>query len=80
MLFLSSENLHGCSPRLHGNRKPYQVLAMTIQNRRLRDVPSKRKAGSDIWVVGEACDGAEAIAQVDRLRPSVVVMDINMLQ
>lgn len=33
---------------------------------------------SDICVVGEACDGVEAIAQADRLCPSVVVMDINM--
>lgn len=33
---------------------------------------------SDIQVVGEACDGEEAITQVDRLGPSVVVMDINM--
>ncbi len=29
-------------------------------------------------VVGEACNGAEAIDQVEVLRPSVVVMDINM--
>ena len=33
---------------------------------------------SDIRVVGEACDGVEAIAQADRLCPSIVVMDINM--
>lgn len=29
-------------------------------------------------VVGEACNGAEALDQVEALRPSVVVMDINM--
>ena len=33
---------------------------------------------TDIEVVGEAWDGQEAVAGTDRLRPSVVVMDINM--
>ncbi len=33
---------------------------------------------TDIRVVGEAGDGREAVAEVDRLRPSVVIMDINM--
>lgn len=32
----------------------------------------------DIQVVGEAQDGAEAIAQVEALRPTVVLMDIAM--
>jgi DNA-binding NarL/FixJ family response regulator len=32
----------------------------------------------DIQVVGEASNGDEAIAQVDRLTPSVIVMDITM--
>jgi DNA-binding NarL/FixJ family response regulator len=29
-------------------------------------------------IVGEACDGQEAVVAVARLKPSVVVMDINM--
>jgi len=29
-------------------------------------------------VVGEACDGEEAVVQVAQVKPSVVVMDINM--
>jgi DNA-binding NarL/FixJ family response regulator len=33
---------------------------------------------ADLHVVGEAGDGLEAISCVDSLRPSVVVMDINM--
>ena len=33
---------------------------------------------ADIEVVGEAWDGQEAAAGTDRLRPAVVVMDINM--
>jgi CheY-like chemotaxis protein len=32
----------------------------------------------DIQVVGEACDGQEAVELTERLKPSVVVMDINM--
>jgi PAS domain S-box-containing protein len=36
------------------------------------------EAYSDIEIVGEAGDGEEAIAGTERLRPSIVVMDINM--
>ncbi|UVT18651.1 MAG: response regulator transcription factor [Nitrospira sp.] len=32
----------------------------------------------DINLVGEAANGEEAVKQVDRLKPAVVVMDINM--
>lgn len=32
----------------------------------------------DVEVVGEACDGAEAVAQVQALRPDVVLMDLVM--
>jgi DNA-binding NarL/FixJ family response regulator len=32
----------------------------------------------DIEVIGEACDGADAVRQAKRLRPDVVVMDIRM--
>ncbi len=35
-------------------------------------------AYADIQVVGEAGDGAEAVKLVEKLRPRVVVMDINM--
>ena len=33
---------------------------------------------ADVEVVGEAGDGAEALAMTDALRPDVIVMDINM--
>lgn len=36
------------------------------------------EAYADVEVVGEAAAGDEAVALVDQLRPSVVVMDINM--
>ena len=32
----------------------------------------------DVSVVGEAGNGAEAVNQVETLRPTVVVMDVNM--
>jgi DNA-binding NarL/FixJ family response regulator len=35
-------------------------------------------AQDDIEVVGEAADGADAITQVDTLRPDVVLMDVRM--
>jgi signal transduction histidine kinase/CheY-like chemotaxis protein len=34
----------------------------------------------DIAVLGEACNGEEAVKAVEHLRPSIVVMDINMPQ
>ena len=36
------------------------------------------QASSDIEVMGEAADGSEAIAEVERLRPQVVLMDVRM--
>ncbi len=33
---------------------------------------------ADIEVVGEAVDGADAVRQVGRLRPDVVLMDVQM--
>jgi CheY-like chemotaxis protein/anti-sigma regulatory factor (Ser/Thr protein kinase) len=33
---------------------------------------------ADVEVVGEACDGEEALEQVERIQPSMVIMDINM--
>ena len=33
---------------------------------------------TDIELVGEAADGEQAVAMVERLRPAVIVMDINM--
>jgi DNA-binding NarL/FixJ family response regulator len=35
-------------------------------------------AAPDIDVVGEASDGAEALALADRLEPDVVIMDLSM--
>src|ERR1700690_3614448 len=46
--------------------------------------PARRKmlrflqTASDFEIVGEAGDGAEAIAAVERLRPDVVFLDVQM--
>ena len=36
------------------------------------------EAEPDLEVVGEAANGQEAVAEVDRLRPDVVLMDVRM--
>lgn len=36
------------------------------------------EAEDDVELVGEACDGAEALALVRRVRPDVVLMDVRM--
>ncbi len=36
------------------------------------------KEHDDVEVVGEAWDGEEAVAFADRLRPDVIIMDVNM--
>jgi DNA-binding NarL/FixJ family response regulator len=36
------------------------------------------KEHDDVDVIGEAWDGEEAVAFADRLRPDVVLMDVNM--
>ena len=33
---------------------------------------------ADVEVLGEACDGEEALVCTERLNPAVVIMDINM--
>src|SRR6266498_2248720 len=37
-------------------------------------------AEEDIEVAGEAADGADAVAEAQRLRPDVVLMDVRMPQ
>ena len=35
-------------------------------------------AHEDLSIVGEACDGEEALSLTDKLRPDCVIMDVNM--
>jgi signal transduction histidine kinase/CheY-like chemotaxis protein len=73
-----------------GDKQPSEPLEADTEHRGLsvllvddhamirQGLRSVMETYSDIHVVGEACDGVEAVAQADRLCPSVVVMDINM--
>ena len=36
------------------------------------------EAAADIEVLGEACDGEEAVSVTERLRPDIVLMDVQM--
>lgn len=36
------------------------------------------EAAADIDVLGEACDGEEAVNITERLRPDIVLMDVQM--
>ena len=64
--------------RVNGGERLIRVLLVD-------DVPSVRQTLREILatypdfeVVGEACNGEEALESVQILKPSVVVMDINM--
>jgi two-component system LytT family response regulator len=56
------------------------IRALLVDDER----PARRKmlrflgAATDFEVVGEADDGAEAIAAIDRLRPDVIFLDVQM--
>ncbi len=67
---------HSTFHRQHG--KPIRVLLVDdhfLVRQALRKALDRYV---DIDLVGEAANGQEAVKQVDLLRPSVVVMDINM--
>jgi len=64
---------------------PCRFLFMSIRTLLVDDErPARRKmqrfldATSDFEVIGEAADGAEAIAAIARLRPDVVFLDVQM--
>ena len=55
-----------------------RVLLVDDQRMVREGIRSLLESIESIDVVGEACNGAEAIACVGTLNPQVVVMDINM--
>jgi DNA-binding NarL/FixJ family response regulator len=58
--------------------KSVQVLLVDDHKMVRQGLRSVLESYADVEVVGEAWDGLEAVHAVDQLRPSVVVMDINM--
>jgi DNA-binding NarL/FixJ family response regulator len=57
---------------------PLRVLIADDQTLMRSGLVGMLAAHDDLDVVGEAADGMEAVALVERLRPDVVVMDIRM--
>lgn len=60
------------------NREAIRVLLVDDHAMMRQGLRSVLQAYKDVVVVGEARDGEEAIALVEDLRPSLVVMDISM--
>lgn len=75
------EESRGCSPRTTSPddpQGPIRVLLVDDHAMMRQGIRSIMERYADIEVVGEACDGHEAVAASQQLRPHVVVMDINM--
>jgi CheY-like chemotaxis protein/two-component sensor histidine kinase len=77
-LELFSEPSHQPAPAHHKNGTTTRVLLVDDHAMVRQGLRSVLEAYADIEVVGEAWDGHEAVAFVERLRPAIVVMDINM--
>jgi DNA-binding NarL/FixJ family response regulator len=58
--------------------KPIQVLLVDDDPNVLRGLRMRLGLEVDIWVVGEAEDGATAVDLASLLSPDVVLMDVNL--
>ena len=65
------------SPVLHASPR-IRVLLVDDHGMVRQGLRSMLESYADIEIVGEARNGEEAVALVERLQPSIVVMDINM--
>ena len=65
-------------PAVQAGAKSIRVLLVDDHAMVRQGLRSVLESYADIEVVGEASDGEEAVAMCERLRPSLVVMDINM--
>lgn len=63
---------------MSGVRPPIRVLLVDDHAMVRRGMRDFLELHADLTVVGEAADGAQAVAQVEALRPDVVVMDLMM--
>ncbi|HET8721763.1 MAG TPA: response regulator, partial [Nitrospira sp.] len=66
------------SGRARDGAKPIQVLLVDDHAMVRQGLRSVLEGYADIEVVGEASNGEEAVLMAERLRPSLVLMDINM--
>jgi PAS domain S-box-containing protein len=62
----------------HPDTKIHRVLLVDDHAMVRQGLRSVLESYQDVAIVGEACNGEEAIAFVERLQPTVVLMDINM--
>jgi CheY-like chemotaxis protein len=72
---ISQEN-HASRDTLHDQR--IRVLLVDDHAMVRQGLRSVLDGYADIEVIGEASDGEEAVAMTERLRPSLVLMDVNM--
>src|SRR5689334_2595969 len=66
------------APTTSPKKRPLRVLIVDDHMLVRAGVRSVLDGRADIEVVGEAANGAEALEQVERLRPDVVLMDLDM--
>jgi DNA-binding NarL/FixJ family response regulator len=80
-LGVGSEQMPDAPPTLHSPLSTHPSIRVLLVDDHVmvrQGLRAVLDAYADIELVGEADNGEEAIQLVDRLRPSVVVMDINM--
>ncbi|MSV48618.1 MAG: response regulator, partial [Actinobacteria bacterium] len=53
-------------------------LMLADDHRMLREGLRRSMTESGFEVVGEACDGLEAVTMADALKPDVILMDVTM--
>lgn len=61
-----------------GSRQPLTVVVVDDSTVQRRFARAALEADSDVVVVGEARDGRDAIALVERLKPGAVLMDLHL--
>ena len=65
-------------PSPAGKKECIRVLIVDDHAMLRQGLRTMLETNADIEVVGEACDGEEALVSVEKLQPAVVVIDINM--
>ncbi len=63
-----------------GGRRPLKIRALIVDDERLARRRVRRLLGSEpgIEIVGECADGPEAIAAIERQRPDLVFLDVQL--
>lgn len=74
----SDEDRRGADPRQPTRSGDIRVLLADDHDIVREGLRALLELSGDIAVVGDACTGREAVAEAERLRPDVVLMDISM--